>query len=592
MSLLAQRGEPVEQVPAAEAAADTVRQPAVPLPKVDSVPARDSVKAPLAVAERPRAPDVSGRRVVWDRAAIFGSGALTLPELLEQVPGATVGRAGFIAGAAVASWYGQPGRVRVFLDGLEIDELDPRSGGVAELSRIQLWAMEEVAVERAAGELRVHLRTWRVQLTTPQTRTDVLTGAENTNLYRGFYGKRFHNGGVLQLAAQQYSTVNGTVGADGDALAAFLRAGIARGDWSVDAVALRFGRTRLPTRRFVLAGQASADPDAIPRFKGRDVTAYVRAAFRNADSTGLWATVQAGTIQSIEDDSTGGATADADTVVSQSQWVGALGYTRGAFRASGTARLRAQGGDTRFAPALRTSWDGERLGLSAYAELAGPDSTRRIDVLGRLQVFRWLHLGAAASQHAPDDAAAEGPARLTTRGELGLTWRDRWLTVGVVQRGEARVGGMPLFDADYVAEVLPAATGLEIGLRGPVLGPVSFAWRGTDWGEEALYRSSLESRAEMRVETDLRKYLPRAKFHLTFVATHEYRNDFLAPDGNGGTVRAKGASALGTLLDLRIGSANVFWYNRNFTGKAYETIPGYLMPRLVQLYGIRWEFWN
>jgi hypothetical protein len=55
---------------------------------------------------------------------------------------------------------------------------------------------------------------------------------------------------------------------------------------------------------------------------------------------------------------------------------------------------------------------------------------------------------------------------------------------------------------------------------------------------------------------------------------------------------ALGAGTYGTLLDIRIGAAHIFWYNRNFTGKVYETVPGYLMPRLVQLYGLRWQFWN
>ena len=46
------------------------------------------------------------------------------------------------------------------------------------------------------------------------------------------------------------------------------------------------------------------------------------------------------------------------------------------------------------------------------------------------------------------------------------------------------------------------------------------------------------------------------------------------------------------MLDIRIGTANIFWYNRNYNGKVYETVPGFIMPRMVQLYGVRWTFWN
>lgn len=46
------------------------------------------------------------------------------------------------------------------------------------------------------------------------------------------------------------------------------------------------------------------------------------------------------------------------------------------------------------------------------------------------------------------------------------------------------------------------------------------------------------------------------------------------------------------LVDIRLGAAHIFFHNRNFTGQVYETAPGYLMPRLIQQYGVRWEFWN
>ncbi len=595
-----QRPQPAPELPTAPVPAtsptpaDGATSAAVPLPARDTVPPRDTVKAPIAVAERPRSPDLSGRRIVWDRDAIFASGAFTLPELLALVPGASTFNAAFIAAPTATSWYGQPGRVRVYMDGLELDPLDPRTQGTMDLSTIQLWAMEEVAVERAPGELRVHLRTWRVRLTTPQTRTDVVTGAENTNLYRGFYGKRFDSGAVLQIAAQQFSTTNFLVRGDGDGLGAFMRVGVARERWTADFVASRNGRTRTATKRYVLAGSAQpVDNAAVPGFRGRDVVAYLRAAYRTPEEEGVWAQFLAGTVQYVEDDSaaSSAATPDADTVAVQTQWVGTIGLTRGALRLSGTGRLRAQGGESRFAPSVRASWERRWYSLSAFAELNGPDSTTRLDVLGRAEVFPWLHVAGGFSQHAPD-AVIGGPSRSSSRAEMALGWKARWLTLGVVQRGEGLVQGMPLFDKAFEGQTLEAATGLELGVRAPIAGPLVFEFRGIDWGGEALYRSSLESHAELRVASGFKKRLPRANFMMVAAVTHDYRNDFLAPDGSGGVMRARGASVLGTQLDLRIGAAHVFWYNRNLTGKVYETIPGYLMPRLVQLYGIRWEFWN
>ena len=40
-------------------------------------------------------------------------------------------------------------------------------GNTTDLATIQIWTLEEVAVERGADELRVYLRSWRVDHTTP-----------------------------------------------------------------------------------------------------------------------------------------------------------------------------------------------------------------------------------------------------------------------------------------------------------------------------------------------------------------------------------------------------------------------------------------
>jgi hypothetical protein len=46
------------------------------------------------------------------------------------------------------------------------------------------------------------------------------------------------------------------------------------------------------------------------------------------------------------------------------------------------------------------------------------------------------------------------------------------------------------------------------------------------------------------------------------------------------------------LLELRIQRATLFYQYRNLTGGQYEQIRGITMPPAVQMYGVRWEFWN
>ncbi len=558
--------------------ADTVRR--------DSV-RTDTIKSPLAVAPRPAQMELGGRRSRWDRDAIFASGALTLAEFLARVPGVTTYHASHIAAVTATAWYGEPARLRVFLDGVALDPLDPREGGVQDLSVIPLWPLEEVAVERTAGELRVHLRTWRVERTTAQTRTDVLTGSEETNLYRGFFGKRTFNGLAFQVAAQQYSTTSQRTAGDGDAIGGFARLGWAGGRWSVDAVAAHNGRTRLPNIRNIVSG--TRVEDAIPGFTGRDLSSYLRAAWGSADSAGAWAQFLAGTLVHAE---TGDTLVGADTAVSALQYVGSFGISRWGARLSGAGRLRVRGGERSFSPELRASWEGRLLALSGSFDGRGADSTARVDAVALVTPWPWLQFSGAHAIHTPEDEALRGPQWTVSRVEGAVRVKGRWLRAGVVQRSASRSPGMPYFDSLYVPVDVPPTTGVEAGVSGPIWGPFSFEWHGIRWSEAVTYRPLVESHAAVRVHTRFERQLTRGLFDLNAAIFHEYRGRAPFPVSAGSPDIAEGAGFLGGLLEIRIGNAHVFWYNRNATGKVYDTVPGYLMPRLVQLYGLRWSFWN
>jgi hypothetical protein len=46
------------------------------------------------------------------------------------------------------------------------------------------------------------------------------------------------------------------------------------------------------------------------------------------------------------------------------------------------------------------------------------------------------------------------------------------------------------------------------------------------------------------------------------------------------------------LLEIRIQRGTLFYQYRNLTGGQYEQIRGITMPPAVQLYGMRWQFFN
>jgi hypothetical protein len=201
----------------------------------------DTLRTPLARAEVPSPPSVAST-LTWDRDALWATGALTLGELVDRVPGITAYRSGWIAAPELAAYLGRFGRVRVFLDGMELDGLNARLGGLADLSAIDMWQLQDATIEPAAGEVRVHLRSWHVTSTVPRTRIDINTGDLQTNVFRGFYGRRFPTGHALQLGGSHYSTVDRRTAEEGDQTSFWGRVGWASGKWSVDGSFLRSGR--------------------------------------------------------------------------------------------------------------------------------------------------------------------------------------------------------------------------------------------------------------------------------------------------------------------------------------------------------------
>jgi hypothetical protein len=203
------------RVPRRPVGRDTVL---IPLPpRADSIPrgdttrvakpktAADTIKPPLTRAPLPPIIEIGPARI-YDRTALFATGALTLSDLLGRVPGMTEFTTGWIGAPSTVAMLGDVRRVRIFLDGVELDPLDPRQRGAPSVNDLPLLSLEELRIERGADEVRVYARTWRVDRTTPFTRADVATGDQNTNLYRAFFGRRFAHGEALQLAAEQFST--------------------------------------------------------------------------------------------------------------------------------------------------------------------------------------------------------------------------------------------------------------------------------------------------------------------------------------------------------------------------------------------------
>ena len=585
-------------LPADSAAADSARARL----RADSVKAArlarraaDSIKTPLATAELPADTDI-GERYHWARDELFSSGALTLGELLGRIPGVIGFASGWVPSPHTNTYQGDFRRIRVFYDGIEFDPLDARMGPIHDFSAIPLWTLEELVVERAAEELRVHIRSWRVNKTTPNTRVDVSTGDLSTNSYRGFFGRRFSNGAALQIGAQQYSTQDPRTGGDGDHLSLLGRIGWAKKNWSADVTLLRSGGTR--GEQFRIDSLALAN---LPGFEGARTDAYARLGYGNVDSR-YWLQLIASTSRFVETNEKTTATTPTtpetpfvgdtvDTTTSRAQYIATGGTKLFGASLSATARLRVFNGWWFLTPSARLGYDRGIMSFAVFAEQQVSDSTFRGDVSLRLRPLRFLSIGGSVGRTRPIDGN-DRPQSLAYRGEVGLRIGRVWATGGVMSLDTTLVPAPFVYDTLYQPVEVGERRITFATLRGPI-------WKGFGVNVVANkapagepYVPEYHVRSELYFSTSWLSKFPTGNFHVLASAAHEYRTQVLFPVAEGPPQSSDQHRVISTLLELRLYDAVLSWQYRNVMGEIYTVVPGYSAPRAVNYYGVRWDFFN
>ncbi len=570
----------------------------------------DSIKAPLARAESPIVADVAVPRD-YDRSTLFSSGAAHVGELLDRVPGVTVFRSGWLGSPTVGAQMGEFGRVRVFYDGIEVDALDPRTGGVMDLSALDSWPLEGARIERGANETRVYLRSWRARSTTPETRVDIGTGDLETNIYRGYFARRFGRGQALQLGAQQLSTRDVRNAGDADQLSLFGRIGFARRQWSVDGQFSRLSRDR--------AEQLAVEPFVnLHKLDARYDLSYLRIGYGDPDRSRFWGQTTASsqvftkrgdppqvtldTIPGPGGGGPGGSKTDPDTIktstdtsVTHSQYVAAFGANAGPLRLSVTARLRDIAGEKKVSESARLAYDRQRVAASVFAERSPYDGILRTEVAGRVMPFSFLALGGAVSRYSATGDSTR-PTTLAFRGEAGLRLGRLWVAGGIMSRDTASLIAPVVFDTSYVGAAQGKSTGYFASLNGKFWKDVGLDVFGVRYDGASAFRPQYQTRAELYLNTSWPGRFPSGHLNILFAVFHEYRSDalffVLDKDQKPVSVHSSQYRTLGGQLEIRLLQATLSYQYRNYLAEQYEQVPGFPMPRQTQFYGVRWYFFN
>jgi hypothetical protein len=566
------------------AAAQVVPPPAsdVPVPPaperdVPDTVVRDTIQPPIGRAQGPRPPAIGGA-YVWEGDQILASGAFTLADLLQRVPEVTVFRTGWMHSVQHAAVAGDVTRIRLFLDDVELDPIDPREFAFHELGRRPIWSLQRIAIERVGAEIRIDMRSWTVDRTTPYTRTDVYTGTEETDLYRGYYGKRFFNGAVLQVGAEQAGSENTRFGGGGDATSLLGRLGVGRRSWSVDVFAERRRQTRT---------QQSGEVRDLPSYDASHTFAYARAAIGRA-TEGPFLELLASTQGTRESSRHLAGVDTVDTAVSRAQYVATAGYRTGALLISLSDRIRRLEGRSENSLSARAEFSTRLLELATRAETGG--EVRTVDGTARLQPLSFLSVLASGSRRT-SERADDSTTATSFRVEGGVGRGGIWLYGGRLTIDGAVPAVNPL---DAVAEV-PGGIELTGGSRSAsYVGLRGRGWRGFGahsyvlrWQDPGYYMPEYQARAELNYETQALSRFPSGQFGFRIAVADEFRSgvEFL-------TQRVGASHVLWGLMEIRISRATMTLRVQNPLGKQYFLVPGFEMPRGLSTYGIRWYFWG
>jgi hypothetical protein len=204
----AQAQEPPDTVP-----------PRDSLALVDSLPALDSVGADTLAADSasvdtifynfpapPAGPPPGFVTGVWewDRDAIMASGANTLGELFQELPGVIVILGGDYGTPAAMSTAGQGGAAyRIIRDGFEMYPVD---GAVVDLQRVGLVGIGRVRMDRSLGQMVVHMWSHEYEDGRPFSVVEAGTGDLDTNMFRGIFTDPTALGGSLGVGIERIDT--------------------------------------------------------------------------------------------------------------------------------------------------------------------------------------------------------------------------------------------------------------------------------------------------------------------------------------------------------------------------------------------------
>jgi hypothetical protein len=228
--------------------------------------------------------------------------------------------------------------------------------------------------------------------------------------------------------------------------------------------------------------------------------------------------------------------------------------------------------------------------LTGFAENDGFRRSTNADVGARFQPLSFIAVSGSMSQTiARDDATF--PSSRAARGEVGIRLFRPWISIGAMTQDTVFISPPVVYDT----LLLPISLGRSEAIIGAIRGPLG---RGfgidaylTRWSSEQPYRPQYLSRSELNFASTFPGRFPSGNFELRVNAVYEYRGGNTFPL-TAGDVKVVAAKTISALLEIRIMRAVISYQQRNILAYQHEIVPGFEMPRVLAIYGVRWDFWD
>ncbi len=566
-------------------AEDTVDYTARFLEAQQQVGLRASVVPPLELP----GPRPALTRTVFTRDSIEWGHAVTVGDLLTQIPGVFLWRGGFIGRPEPLNYQARgASSAEYYLDGLPYVPAGVDSVAV-DPALFSISFLERIEVERWPGLLRIYLFTRRHDRLAPRSRIAIARGDGDFARYEGSLERRFSGGFGFTIAADYLNSPTASGTSSSYSNTQFLLQG---SYVPTPRIGFQYQLVRsAPNRRpFVVA-----DPlpnDTIGRgFDATRTDAQIRASWRGREA-GLGPRV--------------------DLVYGRTGWDGA-GVEQQINQVGGMVSYRAPVFSVGASAHHRTRWTAlDVRGTAGWSPIAafaanveavhqrhyGGRNSNYIALSAGLQPARGLSVTGSArlgDMVAAPAIAADTAQELSDYG-AAVGWDRQRLGLRLAFSHTAPFSPFGYSEFVRIASLgaAPAIDWLTVSAR---LAPVRWitleGWYSDprDATPEGIPPS--HSMTAITLRSKFLRQFPSGIFDLKLrLSMESWGTGVIGRDAAGEPVRLGGATFFRSLLQVQLQSFSLFWDRGNLSASELTHVPGFEIPAYGSVFGVRWEFLN